>query len=122
MWVIRAILVAVLLLLMVGFAYNNMGDNHSVNVNLQPVGPNLQDVQLNVVVFWAMAAGVVLSMLLFVTLYVRQAVDTHAFKKRIKALEAEVSVLRNRPIEESADLLKGADARLAEIKSPFVEG
>lgn len=122
MWVIRTILIAVLLLLLIGFAYNNMGDNHTVNVNLQPVGPNLQDVQLNVVVFWAMAAGVMLSMLLFVSIYIRQAVDTHAFKKRIKALEAEVSVLRNRPIEESADLLKGADARLAEVKSPFAEG
>lgn len=122
MWVIRAMLVAVLLLLLVGFAYNNMGDNHTANVNLQPVGPNLQDVQLNVVVFWSMASGMLLSLLLFVTIYIRQTVDIHAYKKRIKALESEVSILRNRPIEESADLLKGADARLAEAKSPFAEG
>jgi len=122
MWVIRAVLVAVLLLLMVGFAYNNMGDNHTVNVNLWPVGPNLQDVQLNVVVFWSIASGVLLSLLLFVTIYIRQTVDTHAYKKRVKALESEVAILRNRPIEESADLLKGADARLAEIRSPFSEG
>jgi hypothetical protein len=106
---------------MIGFAYNNMGDNHTVNVNLRPVGPNLQDVQLNVVVFWSMATGVMLSVLLFITIYIRQTVDNHAFKKRIKALESEVAILRNRPIEESADLLKGADARLAELKSPFAE-
>jgi hypothetical protein len=122
MWVVRAVLVAVLLLLLIGFAYNNMGDNHAVNVNLRPVGPNLQDVQLNVVVFWSVASGVLLSLLLFVTIYVRQTVDIHAYKKRVKALESEVAILRNRPIEESADLLKGADARLAEIKSPFSEG
>ncbi len=121
MWIIRAVLIAVLLLLMVGFAYNNMGDDHLVNVNLRPAGPNLQDVQLNVVVFWSMATGVMLSVLLFVTIYIRQTVDTHAYKKRIKSLENEVAILRNRPIEESADLLKGTDARAVELKSPFAE-
>ena len=121
MWVIRAVLIAVLLLLMIGFAYNNMGYPHTVTVNLWPVGPNNLSVELNVVVFWSLAAGVLLSLLLFVTIYVRQTVDIHAYKKRIKALESEVAILRNRPIEESADLLKGVDARSADIKSPFAE-
>jgi hypothetical protein len=34
-------------------------------------------------------------------------------------LEAEVTVLRNRPIEESASLLQGTDEKRAEIDSPF---
>lgn len=122
MWIIRAVLIAVILILMIAFAYNNFGPDQKVDVYLRPFFPNYLDVPLVTVVFWSFVAGVVLSLLLFISIYIKHTVDMHAYKKRIKALEGEVSILRNRPIEESADLLKGADTRLRDVKSPFSEG
>jgi uncharacterized membrane protein YciS (DUF1049 family) len=122
MWVIRAVLIAVLLILIVAFAYNNFSPDQKVDVNLRPLLSNYVDVPLVTVVFWSFVAGIVLSLLLFITIYIRQTVDIHDAKKRIKALESEVAILRNRPIEESADLLKGVDGRIPELKSPFTEG
>ena len=121
MWIIRTVLVLVLLILVVGFAYNNMGPDQKVAVHLQPLFANYIDVPLVTVVFWAFVSGAILSMLLFVSIYVKLSVQAHAARKRIRALESEVTILRNRPIEESAELLKGADRMKDEEASPFAE-
>lgn len=121
MWVLRALLIVVILILMVGFAYNNFGPDQKVDVYLQPFFPNYVDVPMVTVVFWSFVSGVLLSLLLFITMYVKQTVDGHAARKRIRALESEVAILRNRPIEESVELLRGADSRINDIKSPFLE-
>ena len=97
----------VLLLVLVAFAYNNTNIGQVVDVKLEPLYYNYVDVPLVTVVFWAFVGGALLSFLLFVTVYIRQSVDLYGARKRIKALENEVTVLRNRPIEESADLLSG---------------
>ncbi|RKX27576.1 MAG: hypothetical protein DRP45_00640 [Candidatus Zixiibacteriota bacterium] len=122
MWVVRTILVLVLILLVVAFAYNNFGPDQVIDVKLEPVFPNYVDVPLVTVVFWSLLAGSILSMLLFVSAYVKQSVQFHSARKRIKALEGEVTILRNRPIEESADLLQGVDRRQSEKKSTFGNG
>jgi uncharacterized membrane protein YciS (DUF1049 family) len=122
MWIIRAILIAVMLILVIAFAYNNFGPEQKVDVYLRPVMPNYLDVPLVTVVFWSLVAGMVMSLLIFISIYIKQTVDMHAAKRRIKALEGEVAILRNRPIEESAELLKGADSRIRDSKSPFSEG
>lgn len=122
MWIIRAILIAVMLILVIAFAYNNFGPEQKVDVYLRPVLPNYLDVPLVTVVFWSIVAGMVMSLLIFISIYFKQTVDMHAAKRRIKALEGEVGILRNRPIEESAELLKGADSRIRDSKSPFSEG
>lgn len=121
MWVVRAILVLLLLLLVVSFAYKNFGAHQVVDVNLQPFFSDYVDVPLVTVVFWSFLGGAVLSMLLFVTIYIKQSVQIHSSKRRVKDLESEVTILRNRPIEESVELLKGADRRTEELKSPFNE-
>jgi uncharacterized membrane protein YciS (DUF1049 family) len=122
MWVVRAVLVLLLILLVVAFAYNNFGADQTVDVKLEPILPNYVDVPLVTVVFWSFVVGAVLSTLLFVSMYIRQSVLVHSTRKRIKALESEVSILRNRPIEESAELLKGADHKQDELDSPFAGG
>jgi uncharacterized membrane protein YciS (DUF1049 family) len=118
MWAVRAILILLLILVVVAFAYNNFGQDQVVDVHLEPVFSNYLGVPLVTVVFWAFAGGAVLSLLLFITVYIKQSVNLHASRRRIKALESEVSILRNRPIEESVDLLKGADNR-QDKDSPF---
>lgn len=122
MWVVRAILVLLLILLVVAFAYNNFGADQTVDVRLQPILPNYVDVPLVTVVFWSFVVGAVLATLLFVSMYIKQSVLVHASRKRIRALEGEVTILRNRPIEESVDLLKGADRKQDELESPFSGG
>ena len=122
MWAVRAILVLALVLLVVAFAYNNFGVDQTVDVKLEPVLPNYVNVPLVTVVFWSFVSGAILSMLLFVTIYIKQSVQVHSARRRIKSLESEVSILRNRPIEESAELLKGADRKNDELKSPFAKG
>ena len=121
MWIVRAVLVLLLLLLVVGFAFNNSGVDQKVAVHLQPLFPNYVGVPLLTVVFCAFLAGAVLAMLMFVSMYLKMSVQAHTTRKRIKALESEVTILRNRPIEESADLLKGADRKKDELDSPFAD-
>lgn len=121
MWIIRTVLVLLLLILVVGFAYNNIGPDQKVAVQLEPLFSNYIDVPLVTVVFWAFVAGTALSLLLFVSIYVKLSVQAHTARKRIKALEGEVTILRNRPIEESAELLRGADRKKDERESPFAE-
>jgi uncharacterized integral membrane protein len=119
MWAVRAILIAILLIAVIAFAFNNFGPEQQVDVNLAPFFANYTDVPLITVVFWAFVAGVILALLLFVATYVNQSVLIHTSRKKIRALENEVTVLRNRPIEESAELLKGADEKNTQIDSPF---
>ena len=68
-----------------------------------------------------MLAGMLVSLVMFISIYVRLSVQVRSAAKRINALEGEVAVLRNRPIEESADFLKGADDKNLKVKSPFDE-
>lgn len=117
MWAIRAILVALLIVVVVAFAYFNFNPAQKVDVNLIYV--KYLDVPLVTVVFWSFVAGVLISLILFISVYIRLSVQIRTAAKRIAALEGEVAVLRNRPIEESADLLKGADEKKLETKSPF---
>ncbi|HUV30224.1 MAG TPA: hypothetical protein VMY05_03915 [Acidobacteriota bacterium] len=115
------VLVVVLIVCFLGFVVYNASER--VNINKQPFAQGtFHNVALAEVVFWALAAGVVLSTLVFLLIYIRQSVQLHSSRKRVRALESEVTLLRNRPIEESAELLKGADNRSRELKNPFDEG
>ncbi|MEE8576511.1 MAG: LapA family protein [candidate division Zixibacteria bacterium] len=120
MWAVRAILAALMIIVVVAFAYFNLSPSQTVDVNLIYV--KYLGVPLVTVVFWSFVAGMVVSLILFISVYIRLSVQIRSSTKRINALEGEVAVLRNRPIEESADLLKGADEKHLEVKSPFTEG
>ena len=117
MWAIRAVLIALLIIIVVAFAYFNFNPSQKVDVSLIYV--KYLDVPLVTVVFWSFVAGVLVSLFLFISVYIRLTVQLRAAGRRVGALEGEVAVLRNRPIEESADLLKGADEKKLETKSPF---
>ena len=119
MWAIRAILIAVLIILVIAFAYKNFSVEQVVDVHLEPLMGDRGDVPLVTVVFWAFVSGVVLSLLLFVTTYIKLSVQLRSQRRRVRALESEVNILRNRPIEESAGLLEGVDKRQNDIQSPL---
>ncbi len=119
MWILRAILGLFLIIVVIAFAYNNFGPEQTVDVNLEPIYYNYADVPLVTVVFWSLVGGVLIAFTLFVSVYIRQAVQIRAAHRKIKSLESELSVLRNRPIEESADLLAGSDSEAAGAESLF---
>ena len=92
------------------FSLNNADER--VNVNKEPFADGkFHNVALAEVVFWSLAAGVLLSAFLFLIGYIGQSYQLRTTRRRIRALENEVTLLRNRPIEESADLLKGLDMK-----------
>ena len=120
MWILRSILIALVVVCIVAFAFYNIDRANEVDVNLIYV--TFTNVPLVTVVFWAFVAGLIVSLLLFISVYVRLSVQVRTARRRIKALEGEVTVLRNRPIEESADLLKGSDRDESRVNSPFETG
>lgn len=117
MWVVRAVLIAILLICVVGFAYYNFNPNQTVEIDL--IYTKYIDVPLVTIVFWAFVAGVLVSLFLFISTYIKISVQLRNSNKKINALESEITVLRNRPIEESAELLKDAGDSDQSIKSPF---
>lgn len=121
MWAIRAALIALLILIIVAFAFYNVDPDQVVDVHLKPLFSDRVDVSLVMVVFWGFVSGVVLSLLLFITTYIKLSFQILGMKKRIRSLESEVTILRNRPIEESADLLVGVDNQTAEASQALGE-
>ncbi len=121
MWIFRALLLAILVILLIAFAYNNFNPDQVVDVHMAPVAHDYVDVPLVTVVFWAFVAGALLALLLFITGHINQLLVIRNLRRQVKSLETELSVLRNRPIEDSATLLSGADQRRAISDSPFRE-
>ncbi|MFQ5452974.1 MAG: lipopolysaccharide assembly protein LapA domain-containing protein [Candidatus Zixiibacteriota bacterium] len=120
MWVIKAIMIALLVIGVVAFAYFNISPAQKVDVNLIYV--KLVEVPLVTVVFWSFVAGLMVSLILFISVYIKLSVQLRFANKRINTLDGEVTALRNRPIEESAGLLNGTDEKKLEVKSPLDNG
>lgn len=119
MWALRAILIVFVIVCVVAFAYHNSSPAETVNVNL--IFAKYIEVPLVIVVFWSFMSGLLVSLLIFILVYLRQSVQIHGLYKQVRALESEVTALRNRPIEESAELLKGEDEKASGISSTLVE-
>jgi uncharacterized integral membrane protein len=117
MWVVRAILIASIIVAVVAFAMYNVGAGQTVSVNF--IWVRYVDVPLITVVFWSFVVGVVVAALLFVSGYIKLSAQLRAARRQTRALEHEVTVLRNRPIEESADLIKNSQHDSDQLKSPF---
>lgn len=119
MWAVRAILMLALILVVLFFGFNNFGQDQTVDVHLKPLFDDRADVSLVAVILWSLSAGAMLSLLMFITVYIKLSVQVHSARKKVRALEEEVSILRNRPIEESAELLRGVDSQSEKTESAF---
>jgi len=103
MWVFRAILILVIILIIVGFAVYNSRPSQTVVVDL--IWRQQGDVPLFTIVFWSFVLGSLVSFLLFISVYLKQSNQLRDANRSIKGLQGEVTALRNRPIEETKDLL-----------------
>jgi uncharacterized membrane protein YciS (DUF1049 family) len=116
------ILVVAFVVCFMAFVVYNSNHDQRVDVHKQPFASGtFHNVALAEIVFWSFLSGVLLTVLVFLLIYIRQSVQLHSVRRRVRALEGEVTILRNRPIEESADLLKGADLKASTTASPFEE-
>ena len=107
MWAVRAIGIFLAIALVVGFVVYNYSMDQRVAVNLY--WKQYENVPLLVVIFWSFLAGMALSLVLFVGVYLRQLTQISSARKAVKGLNEEVSALRNRPIEESRDMFGDED-------------
>ncbi|MCX6829330.1 MAG: lipopolysaccharide assembly protein LapA domain-containing protein [candidate division Zixibacteria bacterium] len=104
MWVFRSILILVIIAVIVGFAVYNSGPSQTVDVDL--IWAKRFDVPAITIVFWSFVLGSLISLLLFISVYLKISNQLSEAQKAIKGLQAEVTTLRNRPIEETRDLLE----------------
>ncbi len=119
MWVIRAVLIAIIVIAVIAFASFNLNTSQQVDVDLIYV--KYVDVPLVTVVFWSFVAGMLVSLFIFISVYIKLTIQLRISNKRASALESEVSILRNRPIEESVNLIKDKN-KDESLKSPFDVG
>jgi len=103
MWVFRSLLILIIIAVIVGFALHNTGPDQTVDVNL--IWTKRLNVPVISVVFWSFMLGAGVAWLLFVTVYLKQANQLSKARRAAKGLETEVAALRNRPIEETKNLL-----------------
>lgn len=104
MWVFRALLVVVLIAVLLGFSVYNAGERVTVRLLNTPH----YGVPLIYVAYWAFLFGMVISFLLFVTIYFKQASEIRRHKRLTESLNNEISALRNRSIEGSSEIFHGS--------------
>jgi len=105
MWVLRSVLILLVIAVIIGFSLYNSGPDQTVNVNL--IWMQRYNVPVITVVFWSFIAGAVISWLLFISVYLKLSNQIREANRNIKGLQSEVTALRNRPIEESTDIISG---------------
>jgi MFS superfamily sulfate permease-like transporter len=74
-----------------------------------------ENVSLLVVTFWAFMTGVFFALLFSLAVYVRQLSQLSVYRRTIRGLNAEVTGLRNRPIDESKDMFGENPAEKTEV-------
>lgn len=107
MWAVRAVLITIVIIAIIGFALFNANPKQTVDVDM--IWGKYVQVPLLTVVFFSFLGGLIVSLLLFISIYIKQSVQLHSAHKKVNALETEVTVLRNRPIEESAGMIETTD-------------
>ncbi len=99
MWLFRALLVVLLVAILLGFSVYNAGERVGVNI----LNTRYINVPLIYVVYWAFIFGMLVSLVMFATVYFKQLGEIRKYKREADSLTHEIAALRNRPIEEAAD-------------------
>ncbi len=108
MWVIRALLVMVLVVGMVGFSVLNSEERVTVQLH----DTTYYNIPLIVVTYWSFVAGMLVTFVLGLSYFWKLSLDLRDARRDNKRLLSELTALRNRPIEEldRLDLEEGARA------------
>jgi uncharacterized integral membrane protein len=108
MWVIRALLVMVLIVVIVGFSVLNSEERVTVQLH----DTTYYNIPLIVVTYWSFVAGMLVTFVLGLSYFWKLSLDLRDARRDNKRLLSELTTLRNRPIEalERLDLEEGARA------------
>lgn len=106
MWAIRALLVIVLVVVIVGFSVLNSEER----VTVQLYDTTYYNIPLVVVTYWSFVAGMLVTFVLGLSYFWKLSLDLRDARRDNKRLLSELTALRNRPIEalERLDLEEGA--------------
>lgn len=99
MWVIRALLILAAFAIALGFVVSNADEKVAVNI----LQTRYVNVQLYVVAFWAFLFGMLVSFIVSVTVYFKQAGEIRRYRRTAEGLANEIAALRNRRIDEASD-------------------
>jgi uncharacterized integral membrane protein len=104
MWAVRALLVIVLVVVIVGFSVLNSEER----VTVQLYNAVYYNVPLIVVTYWTFVAGMVVTFVLGLSYFWKLSLDLREARRDNKRLLSELTALRNRPIE-AIDRLEGPE-------------
>lgn len=105
MWIVRALLVLILIVILLGFSVYNAQERVAVNI----LNTRYVNVPLIYVAYWAFVFGLVVTFVLFATVYIKQANEIRRYRRLSENLQSEISALRNRAIDDSAEKFMQAD-------------
>ncbi len=96
MWAVRMLLTIIFLIVSIAFYVANAGERVDVNI----LHTRYVDVPLMIVLLIAFAVGMIASFLIAVTYFFRISSEAGANKRMVKRLQAEITALRNRQIDQ----------------------
>lgn len=106
MWAVRAFLVILLVVVVVGFSVLNSEEK----VTVMLYNTTYYSVPLVVVTYWAFVAGMLVTFMLGLSYFWKLSMDLRESRRDNKRLLTELTALRNRPIE-AIDRLDTAEGR-----------
>ncbi len=96
----RVLLLLVIIVLIVGFSIYNSAQRVAVNL----IAASYVNVPMIVVTYWAFVLGMLVSFLLGIAYYLRITNQMREREKENKRMTAELTALRNRPIDTPEDV------------------
>lgn len=95
MWAVRALIVIVLIVVIVGFSVLNSEER----VTVQLYNAAYYNVPLIVVTYWSFVAGMLVTFVMGLSYFWKLSLDLRDARRENKRLLSELTALRNRPIE-----------------------
>ncbi len=95
MWAMRVLLLLVVIVVIVGFSIYNSAQRVAVHL----IFGSYENVPMIVVTYWAFVLGMMVSFLLGIAYYLRITNQMREREKDNKRMLAELTALRNRPID-----------------------
>ncbi|MGE5693608.1 MAG: LapA family protein [Candidatus Zixiibacteriota bacterium] len=95
MWAMRVLLLLVVIVVIVGFSIYNSAERVAVHLIIA----SYENVPMIVVTYWAFVLGMLVSFLLGIAYYLRITNQMREREKDNKRMLAELTALRNRPID-----------------------
>ena len=96
MWAVRMLLIIVFLIITIGFFVYNSTERVDINI----LHTRYIDVPLMIVLLITFGAGMIASFLIAVTYFFRISSESTSLKRQVKRLQAEITALRNRQVDQ----------------------